>query len=198
MDAACSATAIDQELIGLDGLAVVGANQVGGDSDGQSATTGDDCTDNITSLALAVPGCTANDGCDGSGNYTFTDWKDVLAMIYGGQNHNTAQAQLISGARNPARINCNSPVRRTLADSWGSLFSAGAGAQTCRTGSCTKLRHAFRRDDLSGTTDTFVSLVGLVKIRATHDGVRSHRRRSCPSPTAPRRRTRSATRAMPR
>ena len=158
---------IGQELIGLDGIAVVGANQTGGDSDGQSASTADDCNDNITGgLVLNVPGCTTNDGCDASSNYTFADWKDVLAMVYGGQNHNTAQTQLVSGARNPARINCNSPVRRALVDTWGNLFSAGAGAASCRTGACTKLRHAFRRDDLSGTTDTFAGLVGLVTVPA--------------------------------
>ncbi len=155
---------IGQELIGLDGLAVVGANQVGGDSDAQSATTADDCNDNITGgVVLNVPGCTANDGCDASSNYTFADWKDVLAMVYGGQNHN-AGALLISGARNPVRINCNSIVRRALVDNWGSLFQTGTGPQSCRTGTCTKLRHAFRRDDLSGTTDTFVTLVGMAAI----------------------------------
>ena len=167
---ACTAlgATIGQELIGLDGLAIVGANQVGGDSDQQSAATTDDCNDNITGgKVLNVPGCTAADGCDASGNYTFTDWKDVLAMVYGGQNHNTAQAQLISGARNPQRINCNSSVRRALVDNWGNLFSTSAsGAQSCRTGTCTKLRHAFRRDDLSGTTDSFVTLVGLVAVPA--------------------------------
>ncbi len=166
---ACTAlgATVGQELIGLDGLAVVGANQVGGDSDDQSASTTDNCNDNITGgLVLNVPGCTATDGCDASSNYTFTDWKDVLSMVYAGQNHKTdaAAPKLIANARNPERINCNSIVRRALVDSWGSLFSTGTGAQSCRTGTCTKLRHAFRRDDLSGTTDSFVSLVGLVSI----------------------------------
>jgi ABC-type phosphate transport system substrate-binding protein len=163
---------VGQELIGLDGLSMVGANQTQGDSDDQSASTADNCNDNITGgLVLNVPGCTANDGCDASSNYTFADWKDVLAMVYGGQNHNTTlngnpNPQLVSGARNPTRINCNSPVRRALVDNWGNLFQAGTGAQSCRTPNCTKLRHAFRRDDISGTTDTFVGLVGLVGIPA--------------------------------
>jgi ABC-type phosphate transport system substrate-binding protein len=158
---------IGQELIGLDGISIVGANQTGGDSDDQSAPTTDNCNDNITGgLVLNVPGCTATHGCDASGNYTFADWKDVLAMVYGGQNHKTdAEApKLIAGARNPQRIDCNSPVRRALVDNWGNLFSTGTGAASCRTGSCTKLRHAFRRDDISGTTDTFVTLVGMVAI----------------------------------
>jgi hypothetical protein len=155
---------IGQELIGLDGIAIVAGNQPGGDSDEQTASTADDCNDNISGgTVLAVPGCTTADGCDASGNYTFTDWKDVLAVVYAGQNH-TSAAQLISGARNPARINCGGAVRRTLVDNWGALFQNGTGAQSCRTGACTKLRHAFRRDDISGTTDTFVGLVGLVAI----------------------------------
>jgi ABC-type phosphate transport system substrate-binding protein len=82
--AACTTlgATVGQELIGLDGLAIVGANQVGGDSDQQSAATSDDCNDNITGgKVLNVPGCTAADGCDASSNYTFTDWKDVLAMV---------------------------------------------------------------------------------------------------------------------
>jgi hypothetical protein len=190
-------TTIGQELIGLDGIAIVGANQTAGDSDGQSAQTTDDCNDNVTGgRVLNVPGCTAADGCDASSNYTFTDWKDVLAMIYAGQNHTSAPQLLPGGAlcntnadctnpgetcigtpptarcglvadvnkRNPARINCNSIVRRALADNWGALFATGTGAGACRSGNCTKLRHAFRRDDISGTTDTFVGLVGLVAI----------------------------------
>lgn len=156
---------IGQELIALDGMAIVGANQTGGDSTVETAGTGDDCSDSIRGgLVLNVPGCGASDGCDASSNYTFTDWRDVLAMVYGGQNHNTTTPQLQGTNRNPARINCNSPVRRALVNNWGNLFAdAGAGG-VCRTGTCTKLKHAFRRDDVSGTTDTFVTLVGLLAI----------------------------------
>src|SRR5262245_40725280 len=199
---ACTAlgATIGQELIGLDGIAVVAANQTGGDSDAQSAATTDDCNDNITGgLVLNVPGCTANDGCDASSNYTFSDWKDVLAMVYGGQNHNkqcggdtgtpstngnlcTTNSQCGTGgtcaaippiqpagaaspnARDPRKVNCNSSVRRTLVDNWGSLFSNGTGAGACRSGQGTNRRHAFRRDDPSGTTDTFVTLIGMAAI----------------------------------
>src|SRR5262245_27714523 len=88
---ACSTLggAIAQELIGVGALAILGATRTSGDGDGQSAATSDDCNDNITGgVVLHVPGCTANDGCDASENYTFADWRDVLAMVYGGQNHN--------------------------------------------------------------------------------------------------------------
>jgi ABC-type phosphate transport system substrate-binding protein len=158
-------TTIGQELIGLDGISVVAANQVGADSQELGAPTDPVCNDNITGgLIMNVPaGCTAADGCDGANNYTFADWKDVLSMVYAGQNHTTAPT-LISGARNPARINCAGNVRRQLVDNYGNLFSTGTGTVSCRTGGCTKLRHAFRRDDLSGTTDTFVTLLGLVAI----------------------------------
>lgn len=159
----CVASA-SQLMVALDGLAVVGANQTDGDSVDQTASTADNCSDNITGgKVINVPGCTANDGCDASGNYTFADWKDVLALIYGGQNHNAAAA-LISGLRNPAKVNCANPVRVALANSWGTLFSDVAGANACRGTTCTRLKHAFRRDDLSGTTDTFVTLVGLHNI----------------------------------
>jgi hypothetical protein len=69
------------------------------------------------------------------------------------------------GSRIVPRVDCNSNIRRALADNWGMLFAdvAGVGPR-CRTGACTKLRHALRRDDLSGTTDTFVTLVGLQTI----------------------------------
>jgi hypothetical protein len=198
--AACTTlgATIGQEMIGLDGLSIVAANQTGGDSQADTAGTGDDCSDNITGgISLAVPGCTTAMGCDASGNYVFTDWKDVLAMVYGGQNHTSATQLLPGGAtctsdatctvpgevcvgapsgrcgvladrfkRNPNRIDCNGIVRKTLVNSWGSLFQDVAGGAACRTGSCTKLKHAFRRDDISGTTDTFVTLVGLPAIPA--------------------------------
>ena len=130
------------------------------------------------------------------------DWKDVLAQIYGGQNH-TSAAALIADAteanadgtlvctaaatckRNPARIDCANPVRGVLLASYSSIIrtptcvlpspaiSCTSTAncplgQTCNTTTglcqpqdCVKVKHAFRRDDLSGTTDAFQALVGL-------------------------------------
>lgn len=162
---ACTGSA-GQFLLGLDGIAVTASNQLFGDSLQQTPDTNDDCTDTISGgVALSVPGCTAADGCSPDGTYTFTSWKDVLATIYGGQNHTTA-AQLISGARNPARINCASAVRQALVNDWNAIYSDTdpVNPQTCRSLSCTRLKHAFRRGDSSGTTDTFVSLVGMVAI----------------------------------
>lgn len=183
---ACDASKGAQELLlGLDGIAIVGANQIaagGGDSLEKTPSTSDDCGDAIVGGKSVA--CTAGvDGCDGSGTYTFTDWRDVLAMVYAGQNHAAGALTVNEGAvsdprynpavpatphklRNPVRINCASQVRVNLVNSWGTLFSdvGAASPLTCRTGTCVKLKHAFRRGDLSGTTDTFVGLVGLISI----------------------------------
>ena len=162
---ACTASA-SQLLIGLDGISIVTSNQIFGDSMNQTPDPTDDCSDSMnggTALTVAA-GCGAADGCTTPGIYTFTDWRDVLAMIYGGQNHTTAP-QLINNARNPARIDCAGNVRQALVNSWAAIFTDSVlDPQPCRSTSCLKLKHAFRRADSSGTTDTFVSLVGMVTI----------------------------------
>lgn len=163
---ACSASA-SQLLIGLDGITIVTSNQLVGDSTDQTPDDpDDDCSDTISGgNSLAVSGCAATDGCDTPGTYVFSSWKDVLAMVYGGQNHTTAPQLQSNGARNPARINCAGPVRQALVNNWTAMFrDIGTEAQSCRADSCLKLKHAFRRGDLSGTTDTFVGLVGLPAI----------------------------------
>ncbi len=203
--AALCKPASQQLLVGLDGIAVVAGSQTGNDSVSATPSTADDCSDTVSGgTTLSVASCVAADGCATAGQYTFSSWKDVLALIYGGQNHNaggavntaadgactyvvppneaTADAACAAfpgevcypnnkcgnpalvGRRVAARINCLNPVRQALVDSYGSIFQDVAPTNSCRTGTCTKLRHAFRRDDLSGTTDTFVSLVGLTTI----------------------------------
>jgi hypothetical protein len=195
-------------IVGLDGIAVVAGSQTGGDSLNLTPATTDDCSDTISGGGtLAVPGCVASDGCATAGQYTFASWKEVLALIYGGQNHNTTPSTTVAaadgsctyvappneatadaactaagfpgevcypnnkcgnpalvGTRNASRVNCLNPVRQALVDNYGQIFQDVPPTASCRTGTCTKLRHAFRRDDLSGTTDTFVSLVGLTGI----------------------------------
>lgn len=207
--AACDPSKGAQELlIGLDGIAVVAANRVAGDSLEKTASGADDCGDGIVGgqfvlcslgvdVACSVACVVGTDaGCTGAapanGKYVFSDWRDVLAVVYAGQYHNTADAQTVvectgtaycgtgdprynptaatHKVRNPARIDCNGTVRKTLLNSeWNNLFADGAGTPAaplkCRNGSCPRgLKHAFRRGDLSGTTDTFVGLVGLIGI----------------------------------
>src|SRR5207237_1617587 len=120
---------------GLDGIAVVAANALLGDSIDQTPTDPtDDCGDQISGgIVMPVAGCTPADGCDAQGNYTFQDWRDVLGMIYGGQNHTTAAQVLASGARNPARIDCAGLVRQGLVTDWDNIFTdLFLDPQTCR------------------------------------------------------------------
>jgi hypothetical protein len=137
--------------------------------------------------------CTAAQGCAPDGTYTFDnntpanpndDWQDVVRQIYGGMNH-TGAATLIHSAtevngdgtpicfvsaggntrncvRNPARIDCANPVRGVLLSS----YQQAIRLPTCSGSSpeCVKIKHAFRRDDLSGTTDAFQAIVGLIAL----------------------------------
>jgi hypothetical protein len=150
-------------VIGLDGVSVVGSKANAGLCNGDP-TLSAACTPQ-PSAGLAFTGSITTVPIAGSTHasytYTFQNWKDVLKIIYGGQSNssqNTATGD--SG--------CNSDIRNTLANSWGSLFQTGA---TCAAGSaCTSavptsglagLQHAFRRDDASGTSDVFQQLLGL-------------------------------------
>ena len=105
-------------------------------------------------------------GCDGN-EYAFENWKDVLALAYGGKHHD-------------GTIDCASDVRYSLAglpslpatggyeptpldcenDCWENFFIKDSGAD-CTDEKCNVNWHIWRRGDLSGTTDTFLSLVGI-------------------------------------
>jgi len=119
-----------------------------------AASGGFDVTDTTGAPVVNCPGCDA-----GTNHYTLKGtsgaaadaWKDVLRLIYAGMEHN--------GGSNIANQHCGSDARRILANTYGLLFQGG-----CTTGECTQLAHAFRRDDLSGTTDTVITLLGLPAI----------------------------------
>ena len=168
--ALCSATTGNELLIGLDGIAVVAADQLALDS--TTSACGDAIVGGkVVSIAdCSLPGAFCDGGVvSGPGTYTFADWKDVLAVVYGGQNHipNATTAQLTAGkTRNPARINCAGALRQTVLNNWGNIFTSDGVQPDCRTSTCVRLKHAFRRDDVSGTSDTFTSLVGLFTIPA--------------------------------
>jgi hypothetical protein len=83
-----------------------------------------------------------------TGTYTLTTQFDALRIIYAGMDH--ASGNVIGNK------NCGSDLRKSLINQWSKIFTAG-----CTTGTCTKLTHAFRRGDASGTTDTFLNLLGL-------------------------------------
>ena len=89
-------------------------------------------------------------GASPAGGYVIQNWTEVLRIIYTGIDNTGCQ-------------DCESDVRNGLVNNWGLIFKAGAGSCAgSATGgpTCTQLRHAFRRDDQSGTTETFLLLIG--------------------------------------
>jgi len=84
-------------------------------------------------------------------SYTFQDWRDVLRMVYAGMDFSKDANNNFLNVKN-----CGSAARFAIVDNYASLFQI-----PCTTGNCTELRHAWRRDDSSGTTDTFVTLIGI-------------------------------------
>jgi hypothetical protein len=88
-------------------------------------------------------------GCEsGTTQYCFSNEFDALRVLYSGMHRN--------GSNVIANQDCNSDVRHSLVASWDNLHDG-----SCATGECTELKHAWRRDDLSGTTDAFLSILGL-------------------------------------
>jgi len=133
-------------VIGLDGVAIMAASSEGNACGGGlafSTAKTITVTDASGNAVINCPGCDS-----GTNTYHLTDWKDVLALVFAGKTH--------AAAATPGSTDCAGDVRRSLVNNWASLFQA-----SCSGGTCTQLRHAFRRSDLSGTTDTFLTLVGL-------------------------------------
>ncbi len=115
----------------------------------------------------------------GGGSLTFKNWTDVLALLYGG----------LDKSASPKVTDCNSAARQALIANWNNLFQASSAtcknAAACTTaqyqacaagGTCSAnlafkinntLWHAFRRDDNSGTSDVFSSLIGITSIFAS-------------------------------
>jgi len=131
-------------VIGLDGLSIVAGQANAAACGGGLAFS--------TTRSFAVTDAAGNpvvncSGCDsGTNTYHLTSWRDVLALVYAGKTH----------AMTGTSRDCAGDVRRSLVESWGNLFEG-----SCSGATCTRLRRAFRRADLSGTTDTFLGLVGL-------------------------------------
>lgn len=88
----------------------------------------------------------------GSGSTCGNITRDVLRQIYFGMGP-TGDGRASSGPT----PDCNNATRRGLIENWASVF----GQSSCAGEACTRLRHAFRRNDLSGTTDTFRDRLGI-------------------------------------
>jgi ABC-type phosphate transport system substrate-binding protein len=131
-----NATLAEGIVFALDGISVV-ANSAFASCAG-SPTCNTDVPVNGLRSSGQIPGT----------SFTVADWRDALRLLFMGSTSTTL-----------ANRNCASPQRAALAANWNNIF------QTCNTGACPAgIQHAFRRNDESGTTDTFVSLLGVTAI----------------------------------
>jgi len=137
---ACGANQAKAEGLEIagDGLAMLASAAASAQCQGAVDSTGG-LARNTTVTVQNPPGADTN--------YTFADWKDVLRTLYAGRDNTKP---------NTVPADCNSNVRKSLQKSWSKLFQASCGATPC-----TELKHAWRRGDLSGTTDTFLTLTSL-------------------------------------
>ncbi len=145
--AGSSANLAEDLLVGIDGVAIA-ANQT--NSCSSSAANG---FGNTSAFAVTLNTGDTCPGCDASNNYTFGGG----TSLYANQPSFDALAVLYFGLHHDGSFNCNSAVRKSLIKSWRNLFATdcAAGDTSCSTG----LTHAWRRSDLSGTTDAFVSVL---------------------------------------
>jgi cysteine-rich repeat protein len=129
-------------VIGLDAVDVLSSLQAGG------AATCNGTADNAgTGLAYS------------SSANSLSSWKQVLALVYGGKDP-------VTGA-----VDCNQASRQALVKNWSNLMqnACANGTATCSdvkhtvvgVAGTAPLWHAFRRDDASGTSDVFASVLGL-------------------------------------
>ena len=107
--------------------------------------------------------------CTG-GNYVIggpNGWRDVIRLIYTGLEQTTA-ATPASAVNSIPNRDCNGDLRRTLINNWSHLFENDCAqiGSACCTGA---LRHAFRRDDESGTTDAFLAILGLPSLNIQNE-----------------------------
>ncbi len=114
---------------------------------------------------VECPNCLDTDADGALDTYRFTEWQQAIRIIYAGQHASVNQDACSTST--PSTVGkvatdatntkfCDSDVRHTLVSTWANMFETG-----CVDGECTALKHAFRRDDISGTTDTFLALLAL-------------------------------------
>jgi hypothetical protein len=120
-----------------------------------------------TAASAACGGGSAGGGgiLNSGGAIAASTWKDALALVYGGKDN-----------QNGGAIDCNAAHRVSLVANWASLFQSSSCSNTvatCKDGNHTAgtgtginsgtapLWHAWRRDETSGTSDVFSSILGL-------------------------------------
>lgn len=113
----------------------------------------------------------------GSAGVTTNDWRNVLREIYAG---------LPTGTNNLFARDCNSATRRAIVNNWDNVFRGTVSSCTDSHPSIPGtapnrydqnnlivepgVRHAFRRDEESGTTDVFLTLLQLPTVNFSVNG----------------------------
>jgi ABC-type phosphate transport system substrate-binding protein len=85
----------------------------------------------------------------GGGDVCTDTTRDILRQVYFGVG--------TAGNGTGGTQDCGNATRRGIIANWAQVF----GQAACGAGTCTTLRHAYRRNDLSGTTDIFRSRLGI-------------------------------------
>jgi hypothetical protein len=159
-------------VVALDAVDVLAATGLLNDTEGGGGTSVCNGSADNTATGLAYNSTIAGTAAQvAAGSAIFTvasgttapnqNWKWILALIYGGKDYSTNV------------VDCNQVSRKTLVNNWSNLFQNGTCSNsntTCQglsaavnggDGVHTPLWHAFRRDEASGTSDVFSSILGL-------------------------------------
>jgi len=162
VDAGASQQAANGIVIALDGVTNVVSQAAAGSGTCNGPVVPADCSPNATAglaFTTVVPGSVRGGTYP---TYTFGSWQDVLKVLYFGYVDKN-----FGHASDPdVGVNCNSNIRNVLANHWNYVMQSN-----CSAGNCTQIQHLFRRDDSTGTTDIFSSLLGQASPSATSNPV---------------------------
>jgi hypothetical protein len=112
-----------------------------------AGSLGPACTNLNWGTTITAQDLNGTAGIQGPASTDLADWRSIMRIVYLGRVSDTGTAS----------SDCDSDLRHTIVKNWGNLFKDGCASGTCTTG----LKHAFRRDDVSGTTDSFLELLGV-------------------------------------
>ena len=135
-------------VFALDGMTIVGARASTSATGCNSTTPVDACVTDAASPGLRSSGTIAGT------TTAITDWKTALRILYLGATLNS------DDPTKGAQRDCNSAARQALANSWDEVFQGNCAACDDPVNP-NQVRHLYRRDDESGTTDAFLAALGV-------------------------------------
>jgi hypothetical protein len=152
-------------LVGIDGVAITANKTNSCQTDATANPSGGAVGLGAASFQVAGTPC---HGCTGT-TYTLGD---PTGAVYANQPSFDALSVIYFGLTHDGFYDCSGNVRKSLVANWNALFnvSCSAAGTGSGTGNCpTGLQHAWRRSDLSGTTDAFVSVLNPPNGSATNN-----------------------------